>query len=186
MKKANLIISIVMTIISVVIICICSTYPRAEAYGTGAPGPGLWPVCICVIVICMSVLLAIKTLKSSDKEDEKIVLIDISHIRVYLSMAVLLIYFFLLEPVGFIIPTFLMVTFFVYWFSKVPDEKYTAKKAKSNFGKKIYEVFNVADGLRQSRSVWLCLVISLVSTLAVYFVFKFGLKVPMNFGLLYI
>lgn len=188
MKKANLIISVVMTIIAIVIICISATYPKAAAYGTGAPGPGLWPICISVIVIAMSVLLAIKTLKGSKDEsvDEQLILIDTNHARVYISMAILLVYFFLLKPIGFLLPTFIMVAFFVFWFSKVPKEGYVAKKAKTAFGKKVFEIFNITDGVCQSRPVWMCLLISLIVTLAVYFVFKLGLKVPMNFGLLYI
>ncbi len=188
MKKANLIISAVMTILSIVIICISATYPRAAAYGTGAPGPGLWPIVISIIVIAMSVLLAVKTLLGAKDEecDEKLVLIDTDHARVYLSMAVLLVYFFLLKPLGFIIPTTLMVTFFIWWFSKAPVEGYEARKAKSAFGKKVFEIFNITDGQKQSRALWLCFVIALVVTLAVYFIFKLGLSVPMNFGLFYI
>ena len=187
MKKANLIISAIMTVMAIVIICISATYPRAEAYGTGAPGPCLWPICISVVVIAMSLLMAIKTLKGSKKEpDEPLVLVDTNHARVYISMAILLVYFFLLKPVGFLLPTFIMVSFFVFWFSKVQKEGYVAKKAKTAFGKKVFEIFNITDGVCQSRPLWLCLLISLVVTLAVYFVFKLGLKVPMNFGLLYI
>ncbi len=188
MKKANLIISAVMIILSVVIICISATYPRASAYGTGAPGPGLWPIVISIIVIAMAVLLAVKTLLGSKDEEcnVELVLIDIDHIRVYLSMVVLLVYFTLLKPLGFIIPTVLMVTFFIWWFSKAPEEGYVAKKASGAFGKKVFEIFNITDGLRQSRPIWLCLIISVVVTLAVYFIFKLGLSVPMNFGLFYI
>ena len=188
MKKANLIISAVMIIFSIVIICISATYPRASAYGTGAPGPGLWPIVISIIVIAMAVLLAVKTLAGSKDEEceEKLVLIDIDHIRVYLSMAILLVYFTLLKPLGFIIPTVLMVTFFIWWFSKAPEEGYKAKKANGAFGKKVFEIFNITDGLKQSRPVWLCLIIAVIVTLAVYFIFKLGLSVPMNFGLFYI
>lgn len=188
MKKANLIVSAVMTILSIIIICISAQYPRASAYGTGAPGPGLWPIVICIIVIAMSVILAVKTLcGAKDEECEtELVLIDTDHMRVYLSMAVLLIYFFLLKPLGFIIPTVLMVTFFIWWFSKKSEEGFIAKKAKSAFGKKVFEIFNIQDGMVQSRPLWLCFVIAVVVTLAVYFIFKLGLSVPMNFGLFYI
>lgn len=188
MKKANLIISAVMTVISIVIICISATYPRAASYGTGAPGPGLWPIVISIIVIAMSVLLAVKTLLGAKDEecDAELVLIDTDHARVYLSMVILLLYFFLLKPLGFIIPTTLMVTFFIWWFSKAPAEGYVAKKAKSAFGKKVFEIFNITDGVKQSRALWLCLIIAAVVTLAVYFIFKLGLSVPMNFGLFYI
>lgn len=61
-----------------------------------------------------------------------------------------------------------------------------SKKANSALGKKIFEIFNIVYGVRQSRPIWLCLIISFVATLSVYFVFKLGLKVPMNFEFLYI
>ena len=188
MKKANLIISAVMTVLSIVIICISATYPRASAYGTGAPGPGLWPIVISVIIIAMALILAVKTLRGKDEDDHEtpLVLIDTDHARVYLSMIVLLVYFTLLKPLGFIIPTVLMVTFFIWWFSKAPEEGYKAKKANGAFGKKVFEIFNITDGLKQSRPVWLCLIIAVIVTLAVYFIFKLGLSVPMNFGLFYI
>lgn len=186
MKKANLIIGILMIAIAVVVISISAGYPRAEAYGTGAPGPGLWPICISAVIIAMSVILIIKSLRIKPENDQKLVFIDTPHLRVYVSMAVLVVYFLLLKPVGFLLPTLLLVTFFVYWFSKKADPSYKAKKAKSEFGKKVYEVLNIADGYRQSRPLWLCFVIGLITTLAVYFIFKLGLNVPMNFGLLYI
>lgn len=186
MKKANLIIGIVAIIASVVIICISATYPKAAAYGTGAPGPGLWPICVCVIIILMSILLILKSLKQKQEEDEVIDLTKINQIRVYLAMAVLLLYFCLLKPIGFLLPTFLMVSFFIYWFSKEEDETFVAEKAKTAFGRKVFAVLNISDGYRQSRSIWICLLISLIVTLSVYFIFKLGLKVPMNFGILYI
>ncbi len=188
MKKANLIISAAMTVFALVIICISATYPKASAYGTGAPGPGLWPIVISIIVIAMSVLLAVKTLMGAKDEecDEELILIDVDHARVYLSMAILLVYFLVLKSLGFIIPTVLMVTFFVWWFSKAPEEGYAARKARSAFGKKVYEIFNITDGIKQSRPLWFCFIIAVIVTLAVYFIFKLGLSVPMNFGLFYI
>ncbi|MFA6935156.1 MAG: tripartite tricarboxylate transporter TctB family protein [Sphaerochaetaceae bacterium] len=89
----------------------------------------------------------------------------------------------ILKPVGFLIPSFLMLTGFIYWFSKEPDESFVAKKAKSNFGQLLNAVFDNVDGLRQARPLWLCAVIALIATFSVYFIFKLGLNVPMNFGL---
>lgn len=186
MKKANLIVSIIMTVIAIVIILISSTYPKAEAYGTGAPGPGLWPICISVVIILMSLILAIKALKSSDEDVESRIVFSINQLRVYLSMTVLLIYVFLLKPAGFILSTVPMVSFFIWWFSKEPDKNHVAKKPKTSFSKRMFEILNLTDGVRQSRPVWLCLLIAMVVSFTVYFVFKLGLKVPMNFGLFYI
>lgn len=189
MKKANFIISGVITIIAIVVIIISAGYPRAEAYGTGAPGPGLWPICISVVLILMALLLTIKTLLGkSDAKDfsDKLTLWSADHLRVYISMLSLILYVVLLKPIGFLLPTFVMVTFFIHWFSKENDPSYVARKAKSPLGKKIYEVFDIVDGQRQCRPLWLCSVISLIATLFVYFAFKLGLNVPMSFGLLYI
>jgi putative tricarboxylic transport membrane protein len=189
MKKANLIVSGIIAVLAIVIIVVSAGYPRAEAYGTGAPGPGLWPICISVIMLLMAILLAVKTLRGKENQEESdkdFNLISSDHIRVYVSMAALIIYVAVLKPLGFIIPTFIMSTLFIHWFSKESDPAYVARKAKSAFGMKVYEVFDIADGKKQSRPLWLCAVIGLIATFAVYFAFKLGLNVPMNFGLLYI
>jgi len=182
MKKANLIVSAVIALLGIVIIIVSAGYPTAEAYGTGAPGPGLWPICISVILLLMSALLAAKTLGKGFK-DTPLNLKTANHLRVYLAMTILVIYLIILKPVGFLIPSFLMLTGFIYWFSKEPDESFVAKKAKSNFGQLLNAVFDNVDGLRQARPLWLCAVIALIATFSVYFIFKLGLNVPMNFGL---
>ncbi|MDD2232144.1 MAG: tripartite tricarboxylate transporter TctB family protein [Sphaerochaetaceae bacterium] len=189
MKKANLIVSGIIAIIAIVIIVVSAGYPRAEAYGTGAPGPGLWPICISVVMLLMAILLAVQTLRGkSDAKDAEsnFTLVSADHLRVYISMAAMILYVALLKPLGFLLPTFIMSTLFIHWFSKESDPAYVARKAKSAFGMKVYEVFDIADGKKQSRPLWLCAVIGLIATFAVYFAFKLGLNVPMNFGLLYI
>jgi putative tricarboxylic transport membrane protein len=182
MRKVNLIVSAAIAVLAIAIIVVCLGYPTAEAYGTGAPGPGLWPICIAVVLIAMSILLLVKTL-TGKYEDSTVDLKTVNHIRVYVSMALLIIYMIILKPVGFILPSFVMMTAFIYWFSKEPDEAFVAKKAKSNFGQLLNLVFDNVDGLRQARPLWLCAVIALIATFSVYFIFKLGLNVPMNFGL---
>lgn len=184
MKKANIVISILMIAIAIVIIIIANGYPKAAAYGTGAPGPGLWPICISIVVIFLAILLLIKTLINKEGNKESVVLMSPDHLRVYISMAILIVYFVILKPIGFLLPSFLLLTGFIYWFSKENDPTYVAKKAKTEFGKKLYLVFDVVDGKKQVRPLWVCALISLILTFAIYLIFKLGLNVPMHFGLI--
>ncbi|MCH3908746.1 MAG: tripartite tricarboxylate transporter TctB family protein [Sphaerochaeta sp.] len=189
MRKANIIVSILIAAIAITIIVISAGYPRTEAYGTGAPGPGLWPISVSVVLLAMAVIVFVKTIRGKmdyEDPDHTFTLASLNHLRVYLSMAVLVVYVALLKPLGFLLPTFVMVAFFTYWFSKEQDASYVAKKPKNAFGKMMYQIFDITDGMRQSRPLWKCLLVSAISTLIVYYVFKLGLNVPMDFGLLYI
>ena len=118
MKKANFIVSIVCAVLGIGIIFIASGYPDAEAYGTGVPGPGLWPILVSVVMMACAALLMFKTLKMKPEDNTDVVLWSADTRRVYISMLILFIYTVILETVGFLLSTVVMLFIFIQWFSK--------------------------------------------------------------------
>lgn len=118
MKKANLVLAAICAALGIYVIVVASGYPTAEAYGTGAPGPGLWPICIAAVLLLCTVILVVRTLRTKAEDDTPIVVWGDGPIRVYISMAILIAYAIILPIVGFLVPTFVMMTFFIQWFSR--------------------------------------------------------------------
>ncbi len=118
MKKGNIITAILCAILGIGVIVIASGYPTAEAYGTGVPGPGLWPICISVLLLACSALLILETLKMPAEQNESLALWSEGSRRVYITMLILTIYVIILEPLGFIISSTIMLTVFMQWFGK--------------------------------------------------------------------
>lgn len=118
MKKGNIVLAVICAAIGLGVIAIASRYPTAAAYKTGVPGPGLWPIAISVVMIVCSLLLAHRSWKMPSELDQKIILWGTGPRRVYITMALLLIYVALLEPLGFIIDTTILEFIFIQWFYK--------------------------------------------------------------------
>ena len=118
MKKGNLILAAVCAVLGIGIIAISSTYPTAADYGTGVPGPGLWPTAISVVLLLCTAILLYRTWKMKPEQDSKIELWSTGTRRVYITMAILVIYVLLLEPLGFIIDTIILEFVFIQWFAK--------------------------------------------------------------------
>ena len=95
MRKGNIIAGIVCAAVALYVIVTCLGYPRAAAYGTGVPGPGLWP----------GIIAELPMWTPGTK-------------RVYISMAILLVYMLVLSTVGFIIPSVIMLFVFCQWFHR--------------------------------------------------------------------
>lgn len=92
-------------------------YPSAKDYGTGVPGPGLWPIVICVIMLACVVLMWFRT-NTKVENEQPLDLWNSGTKRVYITMAILVVYLLMLEPVGFIISTTLLEFVFIQWFAK--------------------------------------------------------------------
>lgn len=118
MKKGNLISAALCAILAITIIVVASRYPSAEVYGTGVPGPGLWPICISVILLLCAVILKIRTLKMKSEDDVSLGLLSRGARRVYICMGILIAYVAVLNYLGFIISTLVMMFIFIQWFSK--------------------------------------------------------------------
>ncbi|RGE16805.1 tripartite tricarboxylate transporter TctB family protein [Lachnospiraceae bacterium OF11-28] len=100
------------------VIVTCLSYPRAEAYGTGVPGPGLWPGIIAALLLICSVGLIAGTLMMKKEDLPELPMWTPGTKRVYISMAILLVYMLVLSTVGFIIPSVIMLFAFCQWFHR--------------------------------------------------------------------
>ncbi len=118
MKKGNIVLAIICAVLGIGIIAISSTYPTAADYKTGVPGPGLWPTAISVVLLACCALLVWRTLKMPREKDTKIDMTSGGPRRVYITMAILVAYVALLEPLGFIIATTTLEFIFIQWFVK--------------------------------------------------------------------
>ena len=103
MRKGNIIAGIVCAAVALYVIVTCLGYPRAEAYGTGVPGPGLWPGIIAALLLICSVGLIAATLMMKKEDLPELPMWTPGTKRVYISMAILLVYMLVLSTVGFII-----------------------------------------------------------------------------------
>lgn len=117
MKKGNIVFSALCILLAVVIIVTALGYPDSKDYGTGVPGPGLWPIVICVVMLACVVLMWFRTTTKLENK-MPLELWNSGTKRVYITMAVLIVYLLLLEPVGFIISTTVLEFVFIQWFAK--------------------------------------------------------------------
>ena len=118
MRKGNIIAGIVCAAVALYVIVTCLGYPRAEAYGTGVPGPGLWPGIIAALLLICSVESDCRA-PDDEKEDlPELPMWTPGTKRVYISMAILLVYMLVLSTVGFIIPSVIMLFAFCQWFHR--------------------------------------------------------------------
>lgn len=118
MKKGNIIASVLCIALGLYVVITCLGYPTAEAYGTGAPGPGLWPGIIGAGLIAAALWVLISTLRAPKDSLPAIDVWSSGPKRVYITMAILIVYVFLLPTTGFIPVTIVMMFVFVLWFAK--------------------------------------------------------------------
>ena len=118
MKKGNLVLAAICAVLGIGVIAVASGYPTAADYGTGVPGPGLWPTAISIILLACTVILLYRTWKMKPEKNVEIQLWTTGTRRVYITMAILVLYVLLLEPVGFLIATTVMEFIFIQWFAK--------------------------------------------------------------------
>lgn len=118
MKKGNIIAGILCIALGVWVVITCLGYPTAAVYGTGAPGPGLWPGIIGGGLALAGLWLIISTLRAPADSLPQIDVMGSGPRRVYVTMAILVVYVFLLPTTGFIPITIVMMFVLVQWFAK--------------------------------------------------------------------
>jgi len=118
MKRGNIVFAIFCMILSIVVIVITAGYPKAAAYGTGVPGPGLWPMIVAIILFAVSAKLLFKSFKNQIANTE-VVFLSPGTKRVYISMLILILYVAILETVGFLLSSLILLFGFIQWFAKL-------------------------------------------------------------------
>lgn len=113
MKKGNFIIAGVFSLLGLLVIAQSLSFPRGRA---GIPGPGMIPIMISVLMIAASISLVISTLRMTPAEDVPLGLLTEGHKRVYLCMAILVVYLILMPRIGFCVASFLLLFGLIKWF----------------------------------------------------------------------
>ncbi len=113
MKKGNFIIAGVFSLLGLFVIVQSLSFPRGRA---GIPGPGMVPIMIAVLMIVASASLVLSTLRMTSAEDVPLGLRSEGHRRVYLCMAILVLYLILMPQIGFCIASFLLLFGLIKWF----------------------------------------------------------------------
>ncbi|WP_040191494.1 tripartite tricarboxylate transporter TctB family protein [Clostridium culturomicium] len=117
MKKGNIFTGIFCLVLSAFAIIVAKGFPPSQQ--AGVPGPAVWPVLMSVLLAVCAIWLIVETLVSKNPENNKpLGLWNDGSKRVYLSMAVLVVYFLITPTVGFLISTSIMLLLFIKWFSK--------------------------------------------------------------------
>lgn len=119
MRKGNLIAGLICAALAVYIIVTCMGYPTAESYGTGVPGPGLWPGIVALLLLICSIGLIAGTLMMKKDALPELPMLTEGTKRVYISMAILVVYVASLSVLGFILPSIAMLIVFIQWFGKM-------------------------------------------------------------------
>lgn len=123
-------------------------------------GPDFMPMCIGVLTFVLAAALAflnIKNLKTRVAEAEAAEPEDNDYKRVLVSFILILVYVFILRPVGFIVSTLLYLPFQMYFLA--PDDK----KGKKNIIQLI--------------------IIDVLFTFVVFFLFRYGFKIVLPAGI---
>ena len=155
-KFGDLIVSIFYTIVSVAMLILASMLPKSMVM---AIGPDFMPTVIGILTLVLSVILLIHTIAKLRKGEEVTGEKDNSdYKRVVASLVLATIYVNILMPVGFIISTLLYLVLQITVLA--PDDKRTKK-----------------DLIKYA-------IITVVFTLVVYFLFRYGFKIILPQGIL--
>lgn len=123
-------------------------------------GPDFMPMCIGIVTFILAAAMAflnVKNLKARTAEAEKVEKEDLDYKRMIISFMLILVYVYLLQPVGFIVTTILYLPFQMYVLA--PDEKKTKK-----------DIIQLA-------------VITVIFTIVVFFLFRYGFKIILPAGI---
>lgn len=113
MKKGNFIAAALFAAFAIYVIYEASFFPASKAR---VPGPAVYPTGVAILMLMAAVSLVITTLRMTPEEDKKIDMLTPDAVRVYVSMAVLSVYAFLVPIVGFCTVSAVMLFGLIKWF----------------------------------------------------------------------
>lgn len=114
MKKANIVTSLICIIFSLVVIVY--TYTKFPAGMGGVPGPAVFPIIIMVMMLLSGIVVLVDTIRTNSQEPLE--LLGKDNIRVYITMAILIVYMLLIPVLGFIVTSTIFLTATIRWFSE--------------------------------------------------------------------
>ena len=115
MKKGNYFAAAAFAALAIYVIVESAGFPVGRR---GVPGPGFFPIAIAAIMLMAAVSLIITTIRMKPAEDKPLNLNRPDCLRVYVCMAVLVVYTALVPVVGFFTMSSVMVFSFIKWFSR--------------------------------------------------------------------
>ncbi|MGF1697037.1 tripartite tricarboxylate transporter TctB family protein [Vibrio lamellibrachiae] len=118
MRKAHLISAVIFIFFSLVALYLSNELPDSRR---GVPGPAVWPMIISCAVLISGCIFFIKTFRKTDSE--ALELINSDNIRVYITMGVLVGYLILMNVIGFVVTSLVLMFGLFTWFSDIPVMK---------------------------------------------------------------
>ncbi|MCR4745695.1 MAG: tripartite tricarboxylate transporter TctB family protein [Lachnospiraceae bacterium] len=155
-KYGDIVTGIFFSVFSIVMILMAQLLPKSKVMDIG---PDFMPTVVGVIMLILSVILLIQSIRSfnSNVESLKDYKDESDYKRMIMSLILCLFYVYLLQPVGFIITTFVYLILQITVLA--PDENRSKK-----------------DIIKYS-------IISLIFTLAVFFLFRYGFVIVLPAGI---
>lgn len=155
-KYGDIIVGIAYAVLGIALIIAARMLPKSQVMDIG---PDFMPTVVGTLILVLSVILLVQSVSELKKNPDKEYGKDESdYKRVLLSLILALLYVFLLKPVGFIICTL------VYLFCQ------------------IYVL--APDSHRTKKDMIMYLIIDVVFTLIVYYLFRIGFKIVLPAGIL--
>ena len=155
-KYGDIIVGIVYAVLGLALIIAARMLPKSQVMDIG---PDFMPTVLGTLILVLSIILLLQAVQELRKNPDKEVGKDESdYKRVLLSLILALLYVFLLKPIGFIICTL------VYLFCQ------------------IYVL--APDSHRTKKDMIMYLIIDVVFTLIVYYLFRIGFKIVLPAGIL--
>lgn len=113
MKKGNFITAGVFALFAVLVILQSMSFPAGK---DGIPGPGFFPIAIAILMLLAAASLTITTLRMKPEEDTAIGMLSDDNKRVYVCMAILVLYLLVMPYVGFCTTSFVLLFGLIKWF----------------------------------------------------------------------
>ncbi|MBE6906483.1 MAG: tripartite tricarboxylate transporter TctB family protein [Ruminococcaceae bacterium] len=112
MKKANIVSASIFAAVSVIVILYSLTFPQGT---DGVPGPGMFPIIIASLMLLCSSLIIAGAFFS--KDTSQFVILAKENKMVYITMAILALYIFLMPKIGFCVTSVPVLAGLIKWFS---------------------------------------------------------------------
>ena len=155
-KYGDIIVGIFYAVLGIALIVAARMLPKSQVMEIG---PDFMPTVVGTLILVLSVILLVQSFRELKKNTDKEYEPDTSdYKRVALSLILALLYVFLLKPVGFIICTLVYLVCQIYVLAP--------------------------DSHRTKKDIVIYLIIDVVFTLIVYFLFRLGFKIVLPAGIL--
>ena len=156
-KYGDLIVAVFFMALSAFMMIMAKALPKSAVMEIG---PDFMPMCVGILTFILAaalLILSVRRLKGHVAEVEKEGPDNVDYKSVLLSFAVILVYVFVLQPIGFIVSTIVYLP--VQMFILSPAEK------------------------KNTKGIIQLLVIGVVFTFVVFFLFRYGFKIVLPAGI---